>query len=120
MKKDKRSLSALPQPKRNIMISQKTIAVYAETGLFLREKRIAAGKSQEDVSKKLGYLSPQFISNWERGVCRPPHGTMKTIAVFYNCDPVEFCEQYIRILVSSFEGMIRHELDSPRNFRRIG
>jgi transcriptional regulator with XRE-family HTH domain len=38
---------------------------------FLKERRIAAGLSQIDVSRKLGYTSAQFVSNWERGIAKP-------------------------------------------------
>lgn len=39
---------------------------------FLKDKRIETGLSQGEVAKALGFSSPQFISNWERGVCAPP------------------------------------------------
>jgi transcriptional regulator with XRE-family HTH domain len=51
---------------------------------FLKDKRKAAGLSQGVVAKKLGYTSPQFISNWERGLSRPPVATLKKIAQIYN------------------------------------
>ena len=38
----------------------------------LKQKRVAAGLSQRDVSDELGYSTPQFISNWERGISCPP------------------------------------------------
>lgn len=39
---------------------------------LLKEARLKADLSQKDVSDQLGYTSPQFVSNWERGVSRPP------------------------------------------------
>lgn len=41
-------------------------------GSKLKEWRISANLSQNDTAKKLKYSSPQFISNWERGVSLPP------------------------------------------------
>jgi transcriptional regulator with XRE-family HTH domain len=51
---------------------------------FLKEKRLEAGLSQGAVSKKLGYTSPQFVSNWERGLSQPPVATLRKIAQIYN------------------------------------
>jgi transcriptional regulator with XRE-family HTH domain len=45
---------------------------------YLRQKRLASGLSQLDVARVLGYASPQFVSNWERGLVSPP---LETIAV---------------------------------------
>lgn len=45
----------------------------ATIGKFLRDARVSAGLTQRDVSAKMGYTSAQFVSNWERGVCAPPH-----------------------------------------------
>lgn len=39
---------------------------------WLKDQRLRAGLSQEQVAKHLGYSSGQFISNWERGVSKPP------------------------------------------------
>ena len=39
---------------------------------FLKEARIKAGLTQNDVSSKLGYKTPQYVSNWERGSAKPP------------------------------------------------
>lgn len=41
-------------------------------GTWIKEARKAAGLSQRDISKKLGYTSPQFVSNWERSYSHPP------------------------------------------------
>lgn len=54
---------------------------------FLKEKRLAAGLSQRDVAIHLGYSTPQFISNWERGVSNPPISTLKTLGVLYRVAP---------------------------------
>lgn len=53
---------------------------------LLKSKRVAAGLSQRDVSNKLGYSTPQFISNWERGVSSPPVKELRTIAKLYRTD----------------------------------
>ena len=52
-------------------------------GKFLKDKREAAGLSQKEVADKLGYTTPQFVSNWERGVSQPPLKTLKKIGEMY-------------------------------------
>lgn len=41
-------------------------------GTFIKEKRLRKGLSQAELAEKLGYASPQFVSDWERGVSSPP------------------------------------------------
>ena len=42
-------------------------------GQYLRECRIAAGKTQNDISEALNFSTAQFISNFERGLCGLPY-----------------------------------------------
>lgn len=41
-------------------------------GAFIRKMRLERGYSQADISMSLGYTSPQFVSDWERGISSPP------------------------------------------------
>lgn len=50
---------------------------------FLKQRREQSGLSQKVVSEKLGYTTPQFVSNWERGISTPPVQTIKKIAELY-------------------------------------
>lgn len=52
-------------------------------GQFLQKKRVEVGLSQGEVAKKLGYNSPQFISNVERGLCSPALVSAKKMAKLY-------------------------------------
>ncbi len=45
---------------------------HKKLGSYLKQRRVAKGLSQNDVSDRLGYSSAQFVSNWERGVSAPP------------------------------------------------
>lgn len=56
---------------------------YPTLSQYLKESRIRAGLTQKDISKKLGYESPQFISNWERGISSPPLNALKTLIKMY-------------------------------------
>ncbi|NCN41508.1 helix-turn-helix domain-containing protein [bacterium] len=47
-------------------------------GKFLKAQRVKAGFTQGEVASRLGYSSPQFISNIERGLSVIP---LKTLAV---------------------------------------
>jgi transcriptional regulator with XRE-family HTH domain len=38
----------------------------------LKKARAEHGLTQGDIAKKLGYTTPQFVSNWERGLSVPP------------------------------------------------
>lgn len=67
---------------------------------FLREKRIEVGLSQGAVAKKLGYTSPQFVSNWERGLSRPPVATLRKIAQIYQIAPNEMFEAILKTTIS--------------------
>ena len=53
-------------------------------GAFLKQKRMAARLSQQDVAKSLRYTTPQFISNWERNVSFPPKQALKVLTRKYN------------------------------------
>lgn len=56
---------------------------------FLRSHREQSGISQAEVAKKLGYSTPQFISNWERGLSAPPFNALKKLATIYKVDADE-------------------------------
>lgn len=50
------------------MVGNKKI-LYKMSGKKLRELREASGMSQLDLARRLGYSTPQYISNIERGIC---------------------------------------------------
>lgn len=79
----------------------------------LKQSRIKANLSQGDVSTKLGYSTPQFVSNWERGVSQPPIKTLKTLGKLYNVDPEKLFE---KMLSQTIEDVTR---DLKRKFARI-
>lgn len=64
---------------------------------YLKAERIKVGLSQAAVAKKLGYSSPQFISNWERGLARPPVKVIKRLISMYRLDIDETVEVYMRL-----------------------
>lgn len=72
-------------------------------GEYLRTKREQAGLSQGSVSKSLGYQSPQFISNWERGISKPPARTLAKIVRLYRLDREELIESLVQNTKKSLE-----------------
>jgi transcriptional regulator with XRE-family HTH domain len=65
---------------------------------YLRQKRLDSGLSQLDVARELGYSSPQFVSNWERGLVSPP---LETIAVLIDLYKIPANEVVSKIMTET-------------------
>lgn len=76
-------------------------------GQFLKQHRVKAGLTQSDVAQRLGYTSPQFISNIERGLCSAPVKHLKDFAKMYHLDN----EELIGLLLNEHELMLRAALN---------
>lgn len=48
--------------------------------MTFKEERIKAKTSQGKIAKFMGWTSPQFVSNWERGISYPSPEALETIA----------------------------------------
>lgn len=79
-------------------------------GDFLRETRESASLTQADVSQKLGYTSPQFISNIERGISVIPLKTLAKMVNLYRVNP----ETVVRIILESQRKLLREKLMRSR------
>ena len=73
-------------------------------GKYLKEVRKAAGFSQKQVSVHFGYTTPQFISNWERGLMLPPLTTMRRLLIFCNSD-----SKFLRELLKAEYGALLND-----------
>ena len=62
---------------------------------YLRQKRLDNGLSQLDVARALGYASPQFVSNWERGLVSPPLETISVLIGLYKISATEAIERIV-------------------------
>lgn len=71
---------------------------------ILKDMRENAGLSQADVAEALNYTTPQFISNWERGVSFPPIKVIPKLAKLYKTD-----REYL--FVTLRDAMLVHECD---------
>jgi transcriptional regulator with XRE-family HTH domain len=77
---------------------------------YLKFLRANSRLSQGKVAKKLGYSSPQFVSNWERGLSEPPIETLPKIASIYQVSLESLSEFYVQHRVHEFEKEIRAKL----------
>ena len=68
----------------------------AKLSEFLRVKRVATGMTQAEVASKLGYTSPQFISNWERGLASPPAFIVKDLAKIYHISADDLFQRLLK------------------------
>lgn len=48
-------------------------------GEFLKDSRVKAGLTQQELASKLSYSTAQFVSNWERGISLPPLNVLTTL-----------------------------------------
>jgi len=83
-------------------------------GQFLAKKRLEAGLSQGALRKVLGYDSPQFISNWERGLCAPPLKALPDIARALNI-PIE---EIVEFLTDETENYLKLNLLPASNRKK--
>lgn len=73
------------------------MAMLNELSKYLKRMRIESGLTQAEVANKLGYSSPQFISNWERGFARPPVKIIKRLISMYKLNVDETVEVYMQL-----------------------
>lgn len=85
-------------------------------GLYLKERRVSSGLSQNNVADKLGYTSAQFVSNWERGLCSPPMDILNKLIKLYKMDAKQLMkcmlEDTKRELAADFA---RHHISLPKS-----
>lgn len=65
--------------------------------------RLKAELSQREVSEKLGYSTPQFVSNWERGVSFPPLEALSELARLYNVDKETLFTMYKNMVIADLQ-----------------
>ena len=78
----------------------------SKLGQYLKDMREQASFTQADVSTKLGYTSPQFISNIERGISVIPLKTLARMVSLYKVNP----ESVVRIILESQRKLLREKL----------
>lgn len=86
--------------------------------VFLKDKRTHAGFTQNQVAKKLGYSSPQFISNWERGLSNPPIATLKVLAELYQASSDEMFNAILKTAIQNVTFELREEFFKASRSKR--
>lgn len=81
---------------------------------FLKQKRIGAGLSQRDVADKLGYSTPQFISNWERGVSQPPISALKKLGDLYKVSADDLFEVTLNATLQDVSNDLRRKFANSK------
>lgn len=79
-----------------------------ELGLFLKNRRVGADLTQRQVSETLGYTTPQFISNQERGISAPPVDAMKKLIDLYGIQGVDLKN----VIRNSYENKAKNTITS--------
>lgn len=69
---------------------------YVQIGRYLKEKRIEAGYTQQEVSSWFNYSTKQFLSNIENGRAGPPKEMLKTLVFRYKINEEEFIRFFLR------------------------
>lgn len=66
-----------------------------ELSKYLKRMRIESGLTQAEVASELGYTSPQFISNWERGLVLPPISALRKLMGLIHLEREHLIRLYI-------------------------
>jgi len=77
-----------------------------KVGEYLKVAREEVNLTQAQVSKVLGYSSPQFISNIERGISVAPLAKLAKMIQMYRRNPVSL----EKILLASQEELLKEKL----------
>ncbi len=70
---------------------------------YLCDARTKANLTQYDVASTLGYSTPQFISNWERGLSHPPLDSLKKLASLYKISADELFKIFLQTSIEHVE-----------------
>ena len=93
---------------------RKTKKTKGQLADFLKERRLQAGLTQSEVATRLGYSSPQFVSNWERGLANPPVFVLKDVTKMYKVP----ADQMFDLLVEEVKKNLHKEFYATKSRRR--
>ena len=83
-------------------------------GKIFKTLRKNAGLTQRDVSDKLGYGSPQLVSNIERGVSFPPVKAIARLAKLFKVDADFLFEELLEAKLKREEAKLRKQYVRPK------
>lgn len=71
-----------------------------------RKKR---GLTQLELSSRMGHGTAQFVSNWERGISKPPRSSLRKLCKVLECDVEEVCELYVAAAMQAERKLLAEE-----------
>lgn len=86
---------------------------------FLKEARVKSGLTQNKVAEILGYTTPQFISNWERGVSHPPTDLLKRIARLYSVSDEELYKIIEEVTIEEVKNNLRRRFMNSGKLSKV-
>jgi transcriptional regulator with XRE-family HTH domain len=86
---------------------------HARLGQMLKEGREKSKLTQRQLAKKLGYTSPQYVSNWERGRVPPPLYVLPKVAKFTDLDS----STLVKLLVDHKREQFTEAFKHPRTMK---
>lgn len=81
---------------------------HEDLGEYLQRAREAKGLTQREVSLELGYSSPQFISNFERGISAPPVRRLRVLIKRYGISQTKV----VQLLLAGDQKQVLQRLNS--------
>ena len=84
----------------------KSQSQHSIVGRYLKEQRVKSSLTQSQVAESLGYTSPQFISNIERGLCSAPAKHLRGFLKLYNIQ----LDDLISVILKQEEENLRRTL----------
>ena len=88
-----------------------------DNNLF-KNKRVELGLSQSQVAQKLAFSSPQFVSNWERGLALPPVVCLPELLKLLKLNKDATVEYMVKASKLAVEASLRAQLDKTLSSRR--
>ena len=93
------------------MENMKSRTEHSIVGKYLKEQRVKSSLTQSQVAQSIGYTSPQFISNIERGLCSAPVKHLKGFLKLYNLT----IDELVAIILKQAEANLRRALTGELN-----
>lgn len=86
-----------------------------EFSKLIKEHRIKSGLTQQELSQKLGYSTPQFISIIERGLSKVPLVTLGQLIVYIGLPE----KKVTKLLMDEYTDYLKTEMAQGKSFKKI-
>lgn len=82
-----------------------------EFSKLIKEYRVKSGLTQQQLSQKLGYSTPQFVSILERGLSKVPLNTLGQLIIHIGLPE----KKVTKILVEEYQQYLKAELKKGKS-----